>query len=285
MGFRHFICKNEELLAEGLIEKIDCGELWIFKGAVGSDDFSGFIDKLYYEHKDTYGTFCSCIFNDCLRIITAFSNDLPEESADELINLISKARSIHNSFTNIWYKPDNSFLDYLLLNKLEWKSKGHKTYELTYKTGSECPNYEIPSNIKIIPYEKIYFDRAIVMLDLALAHTFEKPSDHLYEKHKETYRKQWESGECFVMLLDNELVGMCIIKDAEIDVMAIDKSHQNKGLGKILLAYIRDYILINKNKEPYLYCIKSNNSALKFYLREKMTITGYSGYVCLDKII
>jgi hypothetical protein len=44
MGFIKFELKMEEEKAEALIEKIDCGELWIFKGASGSEDFAGFID-------------------------------------------------------------------------------------------------------------------------------------------------------------------------------------------------------------------------------------------------
>jgi GNAT superfamily N-acetyltransferase len=285
MGFIKFELKMEEEKAEALIEKIDCGELWIFKGASGSEDFAGFIDKLYYEENDKYGTFCSCIFNGCLRIITAFSEDMPLDLADEITELIIKARNTHNSFTNIWYYPENDNLEHLLFNMLPWQARGHKTYELRYLVDANYPSYIMPSNIKVIKYVSEYLDQAVTMLDKALAHTFSNPDEGIYEKNKELLRKRWETEECFIMLKDKELVGMYILKDTEIDIMAIDTAHQNRGLGKLLLSHARDYIFKTKNKEPYLYCISSNSKALNFYLRENMTITGYSGYACLEKIL
>ncbi len=285
MKFRKFKSKKEEEKAEALIEKIDCGELWIFKGAFGSEDFTGFIDKLYYEENDKYGTFCTCIFNDCLRIITAFNEDMPLDLVNEVTELIVKARNIHNSFTHIWYKPENSNLEHLLFHMLPWQARGHKTYELKYLAGTQYAEYAVPSNVEILKYKSEYLDQAITMLDKALAHTFAHPDDRIYEKNKDLMRKRWESEECFLMLLDKELVGMYILKDAEIDIMAIDIVHQNKGLGKLLLSHARNYIFYTKQKEPYLYCIETNIYALRYYLREKMTVTGYSGYACLDMML
>ena len=210
---------------------------------------------------------------------------MPLDLADEITELIIKARNTHNSFTNIWYYPENDNLEHLLFNMLPWQARGHKTYELRYLVDANYPSYIMPSNIKVIKYVSEYLDQAVTMLDKALAHTFSNPDEGIYEKNKELLRKRWETEECFIMLKDKELVGMYILKDTEIDIMAIDTAHQNRGLGKLLLSHARDYIFKTKNKEPYLYCISSNSKALNFYLRENMTITGYSGYACLEKIL
>jgi len=285
MKLRKFKSKKEEEKAETLIEKIDCGELWIFKGASGSEDFAGFIDKLYYEKNDKYGTFCSCIFNDCLRIIVAFNEDMPFDLADEVTQLIVKARNTYNSFTHIWYKPENFNLENLLFNNLPWQAIGHKTYELKYTKNNQYAEYAIPSNIEILKYESNYLDQAVIMLDKALAHTFLNPDDRIYEKNKNLIQKRMLTEDCFIMLMDKKLVGMYILKDTEIDIMAIDVAYQNKGLGKLLLSHARNYVFNIKQKEPYLYCIATNINALQFYLKEKMTITGFSGYACLDKLL
>ena len=81
-----------------------------FEGAKGSDKFRGFIDRLYYSDRDTYGTFCSCIFSKRLRIITGFKKDIPEILQNDFINLIHKTRKVVSSVMNVWSQQTKNFI-------------------------------------------------------------------------------------------------------------------------------------------------------------------------------
>lgn len=77
MGFRPIQTPQEEQRARALIASIDQGEAWIFEGAPGSDDFSGFIDRLYCDSPDNTGVYCACIYNGRLRLQMGFEKNLP----------------------------------------------------------------------------------------------------------------------------------------------------------------------------------------------------------------
>ena len=289
MAFRAFHNETEEQLAAGIIAGIDQGEKWIVQGAEGSSDFGGFIDRLFFQQGDRYGTYSACIYGGRLRLDLGFNADMPDDVGDELLWLIKKARRQVNTFTGIWYPPDNAKLGTFLSSSLPWQVRGHKTHELTFKRGEGTYNeFDLPQGVEILPYEDPYLLPLCVMLDQSLAHTFDDPGAGIFLRQKDQYGADWlkkaKTQDCCIMLDHNELVGAYIVKEAEIDFIAIACSHQGRGLGRYLLHHAKAHIFALREKEPYLYCIDRNPHALRFYLREGMKITGYSGYAFLEKI-
>jgi hypothetical protein len=286
MMFRKFESRTEEQLATDIIATIDKGEKWIFQGAEGSADFGGFVDRLFYRSGNVYGTYCASIFNGNLRIQIGFNTDMPKEVREELVLLIAKARSQINTFTSIWYPPGNIELDKMLFTQLPWKTQGHKTHELTFKRKDICNNSDLPEHISIVPFTDEYLEVACSMLDKSLSHTFGVPNSSVFTSNKENHLVSWSEkalhGDCCIMLENSELAGVYILKGAEIDLMAIASEKQGKGLGSLLLHHAITHIFASSKEEPYLYCIERNPNALRFYLREGMEITGYSGYAFFE---
>lgn len=284
--FRPFENSYEEQLASDIIAKIDQGERWIFQGADNSSDFGGFIDRLFFRHQDSYGTFCASRYCGKLRFQIGFNTDLPDEFREELLFLMKKARSQLNSPTSVWYPPDNIKLHDFLFTKLPWEAKGHKTHELTFKKENEYKQRAYPADIRIIPFVEEYLEASCHLLDESLSHTFDDPKSKPFFKHKEAYLSDWlgkaKMGNCCILLEKGELAGIYILKGAEIDIMAIHSNKQGQGLGSLLLHHAREHLFATEKEDPYLYCIDRNPDALRFYLREGMKITGYSGYVFFE---
>lgn len=139
----------------------------------------------------------------------------------------------------------------------------------------------------MIPFVDKYIDDTCSMLDKSLSHTFNNPNTSIFLSFKEKYLTEWgekaKNNDCCIMLENNELVGVYILKGAEIDFIAIAKEKQNKGLGRLLLHHAREHIATSREDEPFLYCIDRNPNALRFYVREGMKITGYSGFAYFEE--
>lgn len=288
MDFRHFKCSQEERNAENIIMQIDRGECWIFKGADDSEDFGGFIHRLYFQSDNTFGVFCACVFCDNLRFIIGFNDDIPEYLEGELIDLIVKTREQKSTRTSIWYPPENSMLDTLLREKLPWKGRGHKTRELTFTKPQSVKTLTLPNHYELHPFNKDYLDTMCKMLDESLAHTYSNPHVTEYTDYKNEYCKEWLEkatiGECTMLMQGGNLLGAYILKGAEIDIMAVKTTHQGKGLGRYLLHHAAAHVLGHHDILPHLYCIDSNQGAIRFYLREGMEVTGHSGCLFWNKI-
>lgn len=213
---------------------------------------------------------------------------MPAEIREELLLLINKARNQINTFTSVWYPPDNRKLHEFIFTELPWKARGHKTYELTFKRADIHENIYIPNDVCIIPFTDEYLDAACSMMDISLSHTFDNPNAKIFFNNKEKYLTDWrekaKGNDCCIMLENGELAGMYILKGAEIDFIAIAIDKQCKGLGKLLLHHAREHIFNTSETEPYLYCLESNPNALQFYIREGMKITGYSGYAYFEAV-
>jgi ribosomal protein S18 acetylase RimI-like enzyme len=287
MKFRKFESRTEEQLATDIIARIDQGEKRIFQGVEGSSDFTGVIDKLFYHSGDIYGTYCSRIYNGNLRIQIGFNTDMPKDIHEELLLLIVKARSEIKAFTSIWYPADNKELDKMLLTQLPWKTQsGNKTHELTFKRKDLSNNVDIPKNISIVPFSDEYLEATCSMLDKSLSHTFDAANSSVFMNNKENNLASWLEkaihGDCCIMIENGELAGAYILKGVEIDFIAIACEKQGKGLGSLLLHHAKKHIFATSKEEPFLYCMDRNSNALRFYLREGMKRSGYSGYAFFE---
>lgn len=281
--FRQFTSKEEHDKASSLIATIDQGEEWIFNGCDGSDEFGGFLNQLYFESGDTYGTFLACVFRNNLRIQIGFNNDMPEILEDELLNLIQNARNKVNTFTSIWYVATNQKLEEFIYNKLPWKVKGHKIHELkAFREDFSDIEVIFPRDIVIIPFEEKYIEEVCDMLDKSMAHTYDEPDVKEYSCGAQNLCVEWsmkaKKNECCLMLLHENVAGIYILNGAELDILAMDVKLQNKGWGSVLIKHALKHIFETSEDIPYLYCVENNKNALRFYLREGMKETAYSGY-------
>lgn len=286
MQFRAFQSDLEKKQAAGLIASIDQGEKWIFEGANGAGEFGGVISRLYYAGGDNFGTFYACLFSGRLRIQVAFRKDMPDELRTELQALVTRARRQANTFTSVWYAPHNVKLEEWLFHGLPWASRGHKTHEFTMRR----ENYSAATaadaafdGIQIRPFESRHTDELCALLDRAMAHTFDDPAARPFAGQRDRLQAEWTAktaeGDCSLLFYHGSLAGACLLKNAEIDLMAIAPELQGRGLGKRLLHHAIRHIFAVRHKEPYLYCIDRNEDALRFYLREGMSVTGHSGCV------
>lgn len=286
MGFQPFNIKAEEDRARTLIAAIDKGEAWIFDGGQDSPDFGGFIHRLVYHENEVFGTICICRFNGRLRIQLGFEPDLPLSLQDELNRMILEAVQAEQTPVSIWYPPGNQTLDQWLHTALPWPLRGHNTYELTWPSGQRPETSPLPANAAIRPYEAEDLDPVCLMLDDALKHTFADPGQRPFFHDRLKLASEWlersRMDQCQVLHLNGHLAGFYVRKGAEIDLLAIDPHLQNRGLGRHLLHHALERILSDQKDPPYLYCIESNESAVRFYRREGFQITGHSGYGWFD---
>lgn len=287
--FREFINQEEKKKASALIATIDQGEEWIFNGCEGSEEFGNFLEHLYFDYEDMYGTFSACIFRNNLRIQIGFSNDLPDFLEDELLRLILKVRNKVNTYTNIWYVTANQKLEDFIFHKLPWETKGHKTHELkAYR--EDFKNLEVipPSELIIVPFDTKYTVETCEMLDKSMAHTYDMPDVNEYSRGSQNFGTEWsikaKKNECCLMLYNEHVAGIYILNDAEIDILAMNVNLQNKGWGSIMLKHALKHIFETTESLPYLYCVENNKNALRFYLREGMKETAYSGYAYCQQI-
>jgi len=285
--YRSFETEQEHARAAQLLAAVDRGERWIFDGAPGSSEFGGSLIKQYFTRGDTWGVFHACLFRGRLRLQIGFSPDLPVEEEVGLIGLIRQARRQAPGPASLWYPPENARLDRLILHGLPWLVHGHKTRELAFDTRPAFPPV-LPPDLAYVPYDRAWLEAVCRLLDQALAHTFADPGDAVFSRDKEKYDAEWlglaRTNACRLLLENRVLAGFIARKDAEIDLMAVAPERQGRGLGRILLQQARADILEEQAGEPHLYCLDSNNGALRFYLREGMRVTGHSGYAWLDAL-
>ncbi|WDV48142.1 GNAT family N-acetyltransferase [Clostridiaceae bacterium M8S5] len=281
MNFRPFKNKNEEANAKEIIAAIDKGEKDIFED-------SKIVDKqcLYYSHKDTTGIYCMYSYDDKIHIQIGFNTDMPDELESELLNLIKSTKLRTNYNISIWYSPRNKKLEGFLFDKIKWKKKGPEVYEFTaiHKNINNV-YYKQMSNVTIIPFEERYIIDTCTMLDKALAHTFDDPTEAVFLNNRDNYINEWmkkaKEGECCMMIENNIVVGAYILSGAEIELIAVAVDKQGKGFGKQLLRHAIIHILQSQKELPYLYCLSSNSNSLNFYQHEGLVITAYSGYLIL----
>ncbi|QGQ99292.1 GNAT family N-acetyltransferase [Paenibacillus psychroresistens] len=211
---------------------------------------------------------------------------MPEDLREKLLLLIVKARSQVKASTSIWYPADNIELNKMLLTQLPWKTQeGPKTHELIFNTKDISSNPDLPKNISIVPFTEEHLEATCSMLDKSLSHTFDDPNSSVFLSNKENHLIAWlekaVQGDCCIMVDNGEIAGAYILEGAKIDFMAVASHKQGKGLGSLLLHHAKNHILATSNEEPYLYCMDRNPSALRFYLREGMKRSGYSGYIMI----
>lgn len=286
MSFRSFQTEQEEQRARALIASIDRGEAWIFDGAPNSPDFGGFIRRLVYSQGGHFGTLCICRFRGRLRIQLGFAPDVPKGAENELLGPILDIIRQSPGQVSLWYPPGNHRLHAWLQANIPWPLRGHSTFELTWPAGKSPESEDLPESLAIIDFEETYLEAVCTLLDAAMRHTFDDPEDRPFARDCQTLGAQWshkaQSGQCALLLAKDQIAGFYALQEAEIDLIAIDPLKQGQGLGHHLLHHALNRILRSPSDPPHLYCIESNQAALRFYLREGFQITAHSAFAWFD---
>lgn len=282
VGFRPFDDAREEAEAAQLIGSIDRGERQIFEGRVGSCEFS---KRLFHRSRHAFGVFAACVRSGRLRIQVAFDTDMPGEVEPRVLALLEEEVRKADTDVDIWYRPENPRLEALLTAGLPWQVTGHKTHELALAPGCSYAEPELGPNTQIVPFETVHLYDTLIVLDEALAHTYDDPKAKVFAGDPEMYLRQWTSQprthDCHVMLEGGSVIGAYVLKGAEIDLMAIAPKRQRRGLGKRPLRHAIHQALTTSEDTPHLYCIDKNSEALAFYLSQGLKVTAHSGYLLI----
>jgi len=97
--------------------------------------------------------------------------------------------------------------------------------------------------------------------------------DQLLKEFKNSFSKVLIIGSLDSYEVKGYLIARFLPPEAEILKIGIEKSHQNKGLGKLLMNCLFSLCKVYKIKEIFLELKKTNQVALKFY--EKMGFKVY----------
>ena len=287
MNFRVLMNSDEMNNAAELIGKIDRGERRIFEVGESLQGFDGCLRRLYYSDGKTIGVYSSCILNNALHAAIAFNTDLPDELHNGLKDLIVEDCKYVKGKADLWYRPENiKVLE--VLKAFPNTGKPNSTHELKVRSAyynNLIPNK--PDDWVLRPFELEYLDEVIDLLDSSLAHTFADTNTRPFRNNREINKKEWVSqaewGEFDILYVSDNAAGVYILKGAEIDIIAVSPQYQRRGIGRVLLHHAVDSIKDRCDEEPFLYCVDSNSAALRFYLREGLTVTGHSGNICLSK--
>lgn len=144
----------------------------------------------------------------------------------------------------------------------------HGTYELYY-TGPP-PAQE---NLHFEDYKLSDFDRYIEILGPAFADVRKacqlKPHDWFSnnrDQAEKDFKNNYVNNEIFSLVHENKIIGVSIIEDHHIELIAIDKAYQGQGFGKAMLRYWMRYLLVEKAYDKLvLGMLASNDKALKLY--------------------
>ncbi len=132
---------------------------------------------------------------------------------------------------------------------------------------------------RIVAYDDIYFQEAFKIHE----ESFHKMrlsigmESEIREAGQEDRDKWWAKRDYIFLLIDSqELVGVIILTDGDLDRLAIKDGHQGKGYGRIMVEFGLNYQYERARKESVLWCL-SQNPAQKLY--EKM---GFEVFVIKD---
>ena len=146
---------------------------------------------------------------------------------------------------------------------------------LVYEYENTSPYIYENDNLNFKPYTKDHGDDFIKLLGEAFA-PLRKDNDlkpyNWYAANQEIALKEFtdnaKKDEIYGMWDNGQLIGITIVEEDDIDILAVSIEHQGKGYGTRMLKYLLDQ-MINVKKMPkvYLGVATTNTGAQKLYKR------------------
>lgn len=83
----------------------------------------------------------------------------------------------------------------------------------------------------------------------------------------EERRKYWkeDSDNEYVLVVDDEIVGVANVDNGELDTISIKISKQGNGYGKLFVKYMTNLLIDRGYNEPVLWCVVGNKKARNLY--------------------
>lgn len=255
-----------------LIGKIDCCEQENFLSAVNTENQ---IDIHVFEH----GVYFSYKYEGVVKIHICFEQDT-DEFNDKIIELVqATSGKASDAIVDFYiYKHNTKIIEHLIA-----RYKIPAPYDGLYYTSVEFilrrENFNkayINTNLDIRPYEEIYIDTYLEMLDESMdfgggTPNFRESKAYLVEDFRE-YEK---TNRFEAFWVDDELVGLYWRNGAEIDMFAVSVEHQGKGYGSDLLTRAIEMSFASSDADfAFLYAVDWNTKAQAFYRKYGMEVLG-----------
>lgn len=74
-------------------------------------------------------------------------------------------------------------------------------------------------------------------------------------------------SDCVVAEEQGNIIGYCVAKDAFVHILMVSPNVQRQGVGSSFLAHIESVMISSGNKVLKLETFKTNEQAIKFYLK------------------
>lgn len=259
------------------IGRIDGGERGIFLDTVNTESQ---IEARVFEDGAMAGVFYSCHMYGGLRMHISFETDT-DQFNEELTSCVQSALR-HSGMVSgqIWIRNGNRKIIDFLKKRLHVISEGAHDYasmEFIMRRGRLGQRVE-QSVLGIRPYEQERIDEYLGMLDGSM--TFVDPAPNFLGNKSyflRFFEERAQANSFEAIWKSDRLVGLYWRKNAEIDLLAVDKEHQRKGHGSILLTRAIDMVFQNTDAPfAYLYAVDWNERGQSFYRSYGMEQSGHS---------
>lgn len=257
-----------------LIKSIDSGEYRLASMGVNYEGLSRWLETYTFETETNEGILTSMIYNDYLRFQIAFEKDVNELEVQVVYDIIRDIMKKEKKGADIWVYNENHNLVKTLMNKFNILRKDvYMSREIMYF--KEPVNIDIKS-LKAIPYDKEILNDILLLLEdsfveIAQRNEFISHAEYYHKKFSDSNKSRFTG-----FLLNEKLIGMYFHHDAEIEYIAVKRSLQSKGYGKLIIHHALNAIKEDSNNTPYLYCVDENTKALQFYLREGFEVVAHA---------
>ena len=270
------------------LARIDRGEESVFRDTMNTDN--QIIAKIFIKNELNEGVFYSCQLSDDLPIHIGIAivedTDRYNREIEALIH--QTIQMADRTSCSVWLRNENKKITkYLkktfhIVPELEGEHD-YASIEFIMQRDKFAPMI-YSSEVEIRPYEDVYIDDYLLMLDDSM--TFASPPpDFVNNKNfflgKFSELNKQNAFEAF--WVRDKLVGLYWRNGEEIDVMAVAGKHQRKGYGSIILTRALQRIFVSTNTEcAYLYAVDWNERAQAFYRKYGMVENGHSRFLRLE---
>lgn len=259
-----------------LVSKINRSALSIFKEAY---DEGIVTTALVYQSDANEGYFGIIESEDFIVVHLSFQQDEQDEQAfaevQKHIDGVIARRGERDIYLNgNGHNP--SIISY-------FRARGFVEDTVGYEFRYLAADIRIPENqFEIRKFEKEHADLYLELMDEAFA-----PLDRACNNEPNSMRRNRDAyiealekidgmDNFRAFWLEDQLIGVYLIKGDILNILAVHPECQNQGYGEIMLYFWLDQMFNDKKlPEVYLYVIEKNQGAYRFYKRHGFEQTGY----------
>lgn len=234
---------------------------------------------LIYKSDTNEGYFGIIEREDYIVVHLSFQQDLQDEQAfaeiQKHVEDVIARRGEREIYLN-GHGDNSSILSY-------FQARGFVQDSIGYEFRTLATDIRIPENqLAMRKFEKEQADLYLELIDEAFAPLDRACHDepNAMRRNRDTYIEALEKVDSMdnfrAFWLGNRLIGVYLIKEDILNILAVHPEYQNKGYGEILMYFWLDQMFNTKKlPEVYLYVMEKNQGAYRFYKRHGFEQTGY----------